>query len=367
MNIFHKNTVYIFAALLAMQSCLNSEKPIQPSRRDVTQAVYASGKVFPVNYYRANSSVGGYIQEIFVQVGDTVRAGQALFSIKNELSDFNISVANNNLQLAKANLDENSALMKAAQQEIAATKSKYQLDSINYIRYKNLIAQQAATPVAFDQARTLFETSKQMYRKAVETYRSTRQKLKTDIANAEQVYLAQKTGKQDFTIKSALDGRVYDIAGKVGEIVGPQVIVMEIGRSGAYEVELAIDETDINFIREGQDVVYSSEAFQGRFFKGKITKVYPKISLVNKSVKALATLDLPADVRFYAGSTIEANVVYGEKKGVLVLPKAYVHNDSIRVERDGEKKLVKIKTGLNDVEFVEVVEGISDKDNIYKP
>lgn len=366
MTLSHK-TVFTLILAAVSQACMHSEQPIKPTRRDVTQAIYASGKVFPRNYYRANSSVAGYIQQIFVQVGDTVHEGQPLFSIKNEISDYNIAVASNNLSLAEANLSENSAMMRAMIQDIASAKSKYLLDSSNFIRYKNLIEQEAATPVAFDQAKTLFETSRQNYKKAVELYKSTRQKLRTDVANAQQVYLAQQTGKKDFTIKSTMNGRVYDIAGKIGEIVSPQVIVMEIGQAGAYEAELAIDETDINLVREGQEVVYSSEAFIGRYFKGKITKVYPKIGLVNKSIKALASLEIPADLKFYAGSTIEANIVFDHKEKVMVLPKVYVYKDSVRLQRDGDPKRYKVNTGISDVEFIEIVSGLKDDEEVFKP
>lgn len=363
-----KNIVLSLAMSAAlMQGCLNREKPVHPSRRDVTQAIYASGKVYPLNYYRANSSVGGYLQKLYVQVGDSVHEGQPLFSIKNELSDYNISVARNNMTLAKSNLAENSSMMKAAREEIAAAYTKFRLDSTNYVRYKNLWAEQATTQVALDQARTLSETSFQNYQRAQETYKSTRQKLRTDVANAEQVYKSQQVGKDNFTINSAINGRVYDIAGRLGELIAPQVVVMEIGQVGAYEVELAIDETDINWIHEGQEVVYSSDAFPNRYFSGKIKKIYPKIGLVNKSIKALATIEMPADVKFYAGSTIEANIIFEKQKNVLVLPKFYVHNDSVRVNRDGKAQRIKIKTGLNDVEFVQIVEGLSEQDEVFKP
>ena len=50
---------------------------------------------------------------------------------------------------------------------------------------------------------------------------------------------------------------MYDIIAKVGDLVGAQVPVMELGAAKEYEVELAVDESDANLVRAGQEVVSS--------------------------------------------------------------------------------------------------------------
>jgi multidrug efflux pump subunit AcrA (membrane-fusion protein) len=189
----------------------------------------------------------------------------------------------------------------------------------------------------------------------------------TERDNAQAAYHALEAGQDNYTVYSTLKGRVYDQVPKIGEFVGPSSVVMEIGEMTAFEVELAIDESDLNFVRPNQKVFFSAEALGKSLATGIITRVYPKISQQSKSIKAIASLQLPAKKTVFAGSTLEANIVCSTRKNALVLPKAYVHGDSITVREEGKYKKIPIQTGLEDADFVEVVSGISDKTEVYKP
>lgn len=355
-----------FFALLILFSCGEDEDKTKPVRKDITQAVYASGKIFPVDYYRLNVSIPGYIKEIYVKVGDTVKVGQALFAMKSDVSNLNVATARNNLDLATLNASDNSAYLTAVKQDVALAKEKMELDSANFERVKALMESNATTKVNFDQAKAQYVTSNQNYRKAKASLVATRERLQTEVKNAQNLYKAQQSNSNDFTYYSSVTGKVYDINGKQGEYQTPQQIIMELGRIDNYEVELSVDEADIHYLAKGQQVVFQTEAYPNLFLQGSIKEVYPKISNTNKSIKVMADILLPEGISMYAGATLEANIINSKKANALVIPRYYLSNDSVIVKRDGKKVKVKVELGVGNVEYVEVLKGLGENEEVYK-
>jgi len=349
-------------------SCGDKEDKTHPVFKDITQAVYASGKIFPVDYYRLNVSIPGYIKEIYVKVGDTVNVGEPLFAMKSEVTNFNVATAKNNLDLATLNASENSAFMSSVKQDVNLAREKMELDSVNFERVQGLSESNATTKVALEQAKAQYLASKQTLQKAKSSLAATRERLSTEVKNAQNLYKAQQSNSNDFTYFSAVKGKVYDISGKQGEYFTPQQIVMELGRIDNYEVELMVDEADIHYLGKNQEVIYQTEAYPNLFLEGTIKEVYPKISSTNKSIKVMASINLPDGISMYAGATLEANIINQKKKGALVIPRYYLSNDSVTIKRRGEgkKQKIKIDLGVGNVEFIEVLKGLSPEDEVYK-
>jgi HlyD family secretion protein len=353
--------------LVVLPSCKPRSVPVKAKRRNITQAIYASGKVTPVGYYRVSATVPGFLERLFVRVGDTVEAGQALFSVKNETGGYAVTQTENTLSLARQNAGRNGPLLRAAGDEVASARARLQLDSVAYVRYGGLAQAGAGTRQALDQAKTAFTTSKLGYERAIANYDAARLRLNTEASNAQAAFNAQKTNLNSYTVSSVMRGRVYDQVPKPGEYVGPASIVMELGRADAFEVELSIDEADMNLVRAGQDIFFGSDAFGQKLAKGKILEVYPKIGQTTKSIKAIASIALPQGLSLFAGATLEANIVYQTRANALVLPKAYVLSDSVTVRERGKYRKIRVSTGLYDTEFVEIRSGISEATEVYKP
>ena len=142
-------------------SCKNESNSTTPQQKDITQAVCASGKIYPINNYKVYSKLPGYVEKIHVHVGDSVKVGDPIITIKSEVSDLNVTTAKNLLSLAQKNANENSGLINTLKQDVASAKSKYELDSTNYKRFEALSKQNATSTMQLDQSKTQFDISKQ--------------------------------------------------------------------------------------------------------------------------------------------------------------------------------------------------------------
>lgn len=358
-----KNTAVLLFLVLA--SCGSKTDITHPVKKDLTQAVYASGKIFPKDDYKVSARLPGYVQEILVAVGDTVKAGQALLRIRSDISTINVEAAKNQYQLASRNAAENGPVLSALKQEMMAAEAKYALDSTNYRRYENLLNSGSASQLQFDQAKVLFESSRAAYNRSKYNYSSTRDRLRTESENAKLQLDAQTSNQGDYTIISAVSGKVYDIIPKIGDLVNSQMPLVEIGSATEFEVELSIDETDISFVVVGQEVLYEIDAYKDQPLTGTVLEIYPRISPGNKTAKIIASVSLAPEMRVYSGMSIESNIIVAEKKNVLVIPREYLKPGNM-VNVKGKDEPVKITVGASDLEYIEVTSGLTENDELEK-
>lgn len=362
----HRVRWYLLSPLfLLLISCGGKNETVHPSKKDLTQAVYASGKIFPKNDYKVSARLPGYVEEILIKVGDTVKAGQPLLRIRSEISDINVDAAKNQYQLASRNASENGPVLSALRQEVSAAEAKYILDSTNYMRYENLLKSNSASQLQFDQAKVQFENSRATWNRAKYNYASTRDRLRTESENAKLQLDAQTSNQGDYTIISAVSGKVYDIIPKVGDLVNSQMPLIEIGSATEFEVELSIDETDISFVVVGQQVLYEIDAYKDQPIAGTVMEIYPRISPGNKTAKIIASVSLNPEMVVYSGMSIESNIIIAEKKSVLVIPREYVKPGNL-VNVKGKDEPVKITVGASDLEYMEVTSGLSETDELEK-
>lgn len=361
-----KKISVLFLIAVLLSACSNKDNSTFPVRKDLTQAVYASGKIFPLNDYKVFTKLPGYIEKIHIHIGDSVSVGQPLMTIRSEVSDLNVNTAKNLFDLAQKNANENSSYFTALKQDVASAKSKYELDSLNYNRFSSLMKDNATSKLQVDQSKTQVDISKQNYLKAISSLNSVRDKIRVELENAKIQYEAQISNKNDYTITSAVNGKVYDIVPKEGELVNTQLMLMEIGDGAHFEIELSVDETDVSLIQKNQDIVYAIDAYKDLVFKGKVVEAYPRINQNNKTSKVIASISLDEKTIIYSGMSIEANIIIAEKKNVLVIPREYLIEGN-KVKKKGSNELIAITKGTSDLEYIEVSAGIDESTEIEKP
>ena len=126
---------------------------------------------------------------------------------------------------------------------------------------------------------------------------------------------------------------------------------------------MLVDEVDIVKIIEDQTVLITLDAYKGEVFTGKVSKILPKKDERNQTFVVEAIFDNPPK-KLYPGLSGEANIIIATKNEVLTIPKEYLIDEN-KVKTDDQ--LVEIVIGLQNMEFVEVISGITEDSYIYKP
>ena len=344
-------------------SCFNNENKILPTERPLTESVYSSVTIQPDSLYQAYAIVAGILDNNLVEEGDVVAKDETLIQIINSTPKLNAQNAKFSLNLAKENYNGNAAVLNSILEEITAAKLKYQNDSINYFRQKNLWEQKIGSKVEFDTRKLNYELASNSLNLLQSKYHRTKNELYTAVKQAQNNYQTALINTKDFMVKSKINGKVYALYKESGEIVTTMEPLASIGSATHFVIDMLVDEVDIVNISKNQDVIIHLDAYNDKVFKGKVSKIYPKKDERNQTFKVEAVFDNPPNI-LYPGLSGEAHILLKHPDTVLTIPKAYLMEDD-KVKTDNG--LTPITTGLQNMEYIEVLSGITKDTYIYKP
>ena len=354
----------LFILILALfTSCENKQEKILPIERPLTELVYASVTIQPDSLYQANAIVAGILDANLVEEGDLVVKNEALFQIINNTPKLNTEKARFTLELAQENYQGSATILKGIEDEILAARLNIKNDSINFFRQKNLWEQHIGSQVEYDSKKLRYELASNNLKALKSKYNQTKNELKTAVKQAQNNYQTSLITTTDFTVKSKINGKIYALYKDPGEIVNTLEPLASIGSATNFIIELLVDEVDIVRISKNQEVLINLDAYKGSVFKGTISKIYPKKDERNQTFTVEAVFNDSPKV-LYPGLSGEANIIIAKKEAVLTIPKSYIIDDNKVKTEDG---LINIETGLQNMEYIEVLSGITKDTYIYKP
>ena len=349
--------------LISCFSCANKQEKINPIKRDLTESVYSSVIVQPDSLYQVYSIVAGILDKNLVEEGDLVTTGKPIIQIINNTPKLNTQNAKLSFDLARENYNGRATLLSAIEDEIISATLQYKNDSINFFRQKNIWEQNIGSKAEFDAKKLKYQLSSNNLNLLRSNYNRTKNELKTALMQAENNYKTSLIATTDFTIKSKINGKVYALNKNQGEIVSTMEPIASIGSATDFVIEMLVDEVDIVKITINQKVIVSLDAYKEEVFTGKVSKIYPKKDERNQTFLVEALFD-EAPKTLYPGLSGEANIVIDTRKDVLTIPKEYLIDGNKVKTDDGE---LTIETGLQNMDFVEVLSGITEETPIYKP
>lgn len=359
-----RKTSLFLLLLLTLAACKRTQEGISPAYRDLTEAVYASGNVYPRSEYTVTADATGVLRQRFVNEGDSIRRNQLLFVLESATEDAQRQAAAVALRQAQANLNANSPVLAELDAQVRNARTRLSNDSVNYARYKDLYAQNATSRAELERAELNLTLSRNNLRAQLNTLQRSRNQIRVEVANNRSQLVASEVAGRNTRVRSFVDGKVYEIYKDPGEVVrvGDQLAL--VGSGSRLYAQLAVDESDFGRIRRGQTVLIKADVYPGRPFNARVSKIYPKLNRSDQSFRVDAEFTGVQPDSYY-GLTIEANVIISERKHVLTIPKSYVvGTDSVWIEQDGRKQKARFQKGAENFDLVEVRGGLSKQANI---
>ncbi|MEN9999356.1 MAG: hypothetical protein RI922_2346 [Bacteroidota bacterium] len=351
----------VLVALMA--ACGKKRESTKPTHEELVEAVYSSVVIEPVDAYKVNSSITGYIDEVYFNEGDFVKKGDLLFLISNKPIELNEQNAELNYELLKDSYDGAANLIEEMKLDQKSSKMKMMNDSVNYQRFKMLFDKNACSKFELDNASMAYELSKNNYLSVSKRIVRKEKELKNQINQSKNNLNASALKTKDYYIRSNIDGKLFQTFKEKGEFVSMQEPIAIVGNAKDYKLKMLIDEVDISKVSIGQKVLVTLEAYKSKVFDAKITKIAPKMDAQTQTFEIEATfVNKPS--KLYMGLTGEGNIVINEKKKALVIPREYLQAGN-KVET--ENGFVKVKTGLSNWSFIEIVSGLDENTVILKP
>jgi len=350
--------IFFLAILLLLFSCKEKQKEMKQETKQLTEAVYASGNLVPEDEYKVTSSIEGFLLQAYVQEGDNIKKGQRLFLVNNEMKTANLSTAIQMSNKTAALTSLSSPLIKSLYTNLASADLKVKNDSLQYVRYKNLFEQEAISRSSFEKWQQSYLTAKQERAAILEQIKAQQLSLNIQQQGAANNVTLSLTEKNYGHLKSFADGMVYEVYMHTGDHVAPNAPIALIG-SGEVIARLSVDEDDFGKIELGQKVVIKTDAFPDKVLQARIIKIYPLLNKADQTFRVDAELIDKLPQSLY-GLNIEANIITGENKSVLAIPKeALLKGDSVLTKEKDVIRKVKISKGVEDRNWVEVKSGLT--------
>ena len=359
MNIKFSFIVFFLSFLFG---CKNKIVTISPVEEKITEAVYASGVVKSLDQYQVYASANGVVAELLVQEGDMVKKGDVLMRLKNTTALLNAD--NAGLAANYAAAASNTEKLRDMQNAIQLAKVKMDNDASLLERQRNLWKQDIGTRNEVERMELAYANSSTAYEAAKLKYAELQKQLSFQDKQAQKNLSISKSITADYTVKSELDGKVYNLLVTKGEMVNMQSPVAVVGNANNFMIELQVDEFDIARIRPGQRVLINMDSYKGQVFEAAVTRINPLMNERSKSftIEADFVKQPPA---LFPNLTCEANIIIQSKDKALTIPRNYLLDNDYVLMKNSEKR--KVVTGLKDYQKVEIVEGLTAKDFIRKP
>jgi multidrug efflux pump subunit AcrA (membrane-fusion protein) len=352
---------YLLIGLLFSVGCKNKTETITPTKSNITESVYAAGVVKSENQYEVFSQINGKIVNIFVKEGDLVKKGQPLFKLEN--TNTQLSTVNAQISAEANDYVPNHEKLIDAQNTIELARKNLNNEYIMLARQQKLWAKDIGTKVELEQRELSLENAKVNVRKAELAYKNINRQLKlTSDQSKNQLKIAQST-EDNLIIRSEVDGLVYKISVKQGELATSIKPIAIVGQKN-FIIEFNVDEFDIVKIQKGQKVIIRMDSYEKKTFEAQINFIYPMMDEQKRSfrIEAIFTKE---PILLYPNLTLEANIIINEKKNVLTIPTNYLANNSSVILEDGTVK--KVTIGLKDYSTIEILNGIDENTKISMP
>lgn len=366
------------------------------SLRNITEMVSANGKIQPEVEVKISADVSGEIVELHVKEGQKVQKGEHLLTINPDLIQSAADRVAAALNQTKANL----ANAKARENQARANFTNAEL---SFNRSKKLRDQQAISAAEYDAAVAQFETAKGELEAAKQSVFAAEYAV-----NSAQASLKEANDNLNRTrIYAPTDGTISKLNVELGErVVGTAQMsgteLLRIANLSEMEVSVDVNENDIVRIQLNDTANVEVDAYGDRVFKGIVTEIANSSKsagdimnsadqVTNFSVKIRILRSSYADLLdtakahlspFRPGMSATVDVLTETQTNVISVPIMAVTTRAIEdtnrsknageaeidevvfVHQNGKIRKVKVKTGIQDMNHIRILEGIKANDEV---
>ena len=293
--------------------------------------------------------VGGRVVAIAHREGEKVRTGEVLMRLDTRVTEAQVTLSRRELQAVEAQRQQSC---------VAADRARRELGRISKLAKEGIVSADM-----LDQAQTAAESTEASCRASRAAVEQARAAVELSSRRIDQL-----------VITAPFDGIVADLSVEVGEYTTPSPPgmpippVMDLIDPGSLYVSAPMDEVDSARIAPGQPVRVTIDAYPGRGFPGRVTRVAPYVLDVeeqNRTVEIEVALDNPDAVRLLPGTSADVEVILQAREDVLRIPTpALLEGGKVLVVKDGRLEERTVRTGLRNWDWTEVLDGLAPGDQV---
>jgi len=357
------------------------------SKGDLVVSISSTGSIEPVEQVEVKSKASGEIMELPIQEGDIVKKGQLIARLDRTTAQNDYDQAQADYTVAEATVEQ----------------QKKELD-----RQQSLFDKKLASEFDLDNARLAYDQAKAQLVRSKSTLSTAKERL------------------DDTEIHAPIDGVVLTRPVEVGQIISSGTttvtggtLLCTIANMSRVYVVADVDETDIGKVKVGMPARITPDAYPDQEFDGKVLRISPLAKVEqNVTMFEVTTMVDNLNAMLLSGMNATVEVVMAQSQNTMLLPARAVEmrplpakpdmadssrgerpqpmaeaaasgggqrpsgpggnpsgqkwghrggghmGPAVQVMKNGIKEWVPIKTGLSNLDNIEVLSGLNVGDTV---
>jgi len=350
---------------------------IETVKQDLFQDYIAViGTVEPIQTIYLDATVGGSVEEIFIEEGTMVKQGNIILRLSND--NLVLEISNNEAQVERAINDLESTRLNLQNQNI---NNKNRLNDLyynilqlkrQYDRNQELFKGEHISKEELDIAKENWERNSKEYdllkEKAIQDSifmlnRITSSKKSIERMNVNLNLTRKRLEK--LLLTSPVNGELATLNLEIGEVINYGTRIGTINILDSYKMRVEIDE---HYIARVTKKLKGECEFAGQMYAASLTKIYPEVVEGRFAVDMEFTANVPKEIRI--GQTSRIRLELGESKQATLIPRGGFYQSTggqwvFVVDKSGEFAYKKdIRIGRQNPTYYEVLEGLEPEEQV---
>lgn len=320
--------------------------------------VTAQGALEPKEYVDVGAQVSGVVEDLHVEIGDSVKAGDLIAEIDSDVYEAQVKSSEAELKVLEAQKSEQQSLVRQAQQK--------------YTRNKNLLKDRAISQEAYQDTETALSVAKA---KLVS--------LDAQIEKAQSSLEANKTNLNYTKIYSPMDGTVVSQSVKEGQTINANQtapVIVQVANLSVMTAKAQVAEADISKLSVDMPVYFTTLGSRDRRWSGRVRQILPTPENINDVVLYNVLVDAEnEDGRLMTDMTAQMFFVLGIAEDVPLIPAAALQKRVPQQDTpDGQAYEVQVPAakgsetrtvviGLSDRSKAQVISGLNVGEQVVLP
>lgn len=256
-------------------------------RGNIKNTITSTGIIHPRSKIEIGTQISGTIEKIYVDFNDQVKAGQALAQIDRKILN--------------ALLDEAKAAIVNTQEQLNFSRAEYK-------KKKELYETSHLSEIEFLKFQSNYFIDSSNFLAAT--------------ANLKKAY-----ANIDYsTIVSPVDGMVIEKSVEVGQTVAANfntpILFVVAEDLTKMEIHASVDESDISYIKDGQEIEFSVLAYPDSIFTGHVNQIRMHPMMIQNVVNYIVVIHVENEYGLLLpGMTATVDFIVDQKKDILKVPK----------------------------------------------
>jgi RND family efflux transporter MFP subunit len=333
---------------------------ITAKRGDITATFTLTGVVAPRQQAVLSSVVAGPVRDVYVSLGEYVRAGELLVKIDDSTLQAQRAQAAAHLDSVRAGDVGGSA---TAQANLASAKVAYDNAESNLQRNETLFKQGYVSRTALDQAQSQAAAAEAAYRAAVVTEQNANMQsgpntvAMADISNAQAALAAIDAQIAQTNVTAPFDGVITQRSVDRGALATSGTPLVTVSQLNPAWINVGIPDDDLAYVHTGTPVDISIDTLTARVWRAHVKVVNAAAS--TGTLSYMTHIVVPNDDYMLKGGMVaNARFQQATHRNVVVIPRVAVYQtetgNAVYIVSDGKAKSVPVKLGLQTLDKVEV-------------